>query len=160
MISRKACGIAEVISKPCGLIQIELTSEQVLNWYEYLCDELDNPHGNNRLSEEDKKEIIDLNGLGYDPKWIADKTGHARNSISRVLYEADTDNLMSRVKRMQYIEGMDGSIYPYDARPLEDVRARMELNKEIEEDMESINESRKDYESGKYKNLRDIIGEW
>lgn len=132
MISRKAYEIAEVISKPYGLIPIELTSVQVRNWYKHLCDEYDNQFGNNRLSEEDKKEIRDLNGLGYDPIWIVDKTGHARNTVSRVLYEADTDNLMSRVKRMQYFEALEGSIWPYDTRPLEEVRARIEAKKSDE----------------------------
>ena len=39
MISRKAYEIAEVIGKQHGLITLELTSEQVLNWYEHLSDE-------------------------------------------------------------------------------------------------------------------------
>lgn len=115
MISRKAYEIAEIISKQCGLITLDLTSEQVINWYNHLSDE-STQQGNHRLSEVDKKEIIDLSGLGYDPTWISKKTGHARASIGRVLYDADTDNLMHRVKRMQHIETMEGSINANDTR--------------------------------------------
>lgn len=157
MISRKAYEIAEVISKQHGLITLELTCDQVLNWYEHLSDE-SNQQGNHRLSEENKREIIDLNGLGYDPTWISKKTGHTRMSVSRVLYDADTDNLMSRVKRMQYIESMDGCIIPYDTRPLEDVRTRRQL-RENEQLLREIKESRDDFKHGRYKNLRDLIKE-
>lgn len=115
MISRKAHEIAEVISRPHGLITLELTSDQVMNWYEHLSDE-SKQQGNHRLSDEDKREIIDLNGLGYDPTWISKKTGHTRWAVGNTLYEADTDNLMSRVKRMQYLEVLEGSIDAYDTR--------------------------------------------
>lgn len=156
MISRKAYEIAEVISKQCGLITIELTSEQVTNWYEHLSDESPQ-QGNHRLSEACKKEIRDLNGLGYDPSFIVRKTGHTRLTVARVLYDGDTDNLMSRVKRMQYIEAMEGSIEGFDVRPLKDVRERIQLSKNIEDDIRDINEAREDYKNGRYQTLQDIM---
>jgi len=102
MISRKAYEIASIIGKSGGF-KIEMTSEQVENWYKHLCIP---PYsrGYYRLSVEDKDEIIDLNGLGFGLTDISNRTGHTRACIKNVLYENESDTIYKRTKKMQIYE--------------------------------------------------------
>lgn len=105
-ISRAAYEIAEIISKQEGnkQIKIELTCNQVLNWYNYQIND-SYKQGYFRMTQAQKNEVIRLNGLGMGNSQVANITGHAKNTVKKILLEASENLLPQRVSRMRELQG-------------------------------------------------------
>lgn len=89
--------IASGISNPDGVIKIEMTTEQVMNWYEFLLDEEPSIVGAKRITTRMRCDIHDMYCYGFTFREISEKTGISKAGIRNIISDKKYNKLLSRV---------------------------------------------------------------